>query len=245
LKCARGTRRSIVVNGRFLSWRAFLVVAMVLGLVVNPGLALADSTSPTVVSPDAAQAVTGHTYGEWSATWWQYVLSFPTSSNPLLDTTGAGCQAGQSGPVFFLVGSLVGKVVRDQCQVPSGKYLLLPLVNEVDVNTTTQTADELYREIAPSMDAATALHAQVDGVAVPITKSTYRTIAPAFPLKLTGNNLFGLAPGTYSPAVADGYYLMLAPLSPGPHTISYGGTGGLGQNGFTQDITYHLTVTEQ
>ena len=50
--------------------------------------------------------------------------------------------------------------------------------------------------------------------------------------------------GTYFPVVADGYYLLLAPLRPGVHTIAFGGSAGVAPNAFTQDITYTLRVTD-
>src|SRR5207249_10376608 len=105
---------------------------------------------------------------------------------------------------------LSGPVVRDQCQVPAGRFLFFPLVNIVDVNVTNQTADELFEEIKHIEDAAHGLHASVDGTPVNIAKPAFRTMSPVFSLTLRGNNLFGLSPGTYSPAVADGYYLLLA-----------------------------------
>ena len=57
-------------------------------------------------------------------------------------------------------------------------------------------------------------------------------------------NLFGIDAGDYAPAVADGFYLLLAPLSPGRHTITFGGTGNFGgpDAPFSQDITYQLRV---
>jgi hypothetical protein len=48
--------------------------------------------------------------------------------------------------------------------------------------------------------------------------------------------------GTYEPTVADGFYLLLAPLKPGPHTITFGGTGLFLGGPFAQEITYHLVV---
>ena len=47
--------------------------------------------------------------------------------------------------------------------------------------------------------------------------------------------------GTYDPAVQDGYYLLFDPLTPGEHTIKFGGTGNFG-GAFSQDITYRLLV---
>jgi hypothetical protein len=197
----------------------------------------------TIVIPAAAaEDVTGQTYGEWSATLWQYMLSFPTTTNPLLDATGARCGRRQTGRVFFLVGSFIGPVLREACRVPAGHILFFPLVNIVDVNTASQTAEELYLEIAPIEDRAHHLHAAVDGVALRFSRNQVRAKSPPFKLRLPADNLFGLPQGTYSPAVADGYYLMLAPLSRGPHTVSFGGTDG---NGFVQDIVYELVVDDE
>ena len=96
----------------------------------------------------------------------------------------------------------------------------------------------------------TELHATIDGKTVlnldPAT-TPYRVCAgpvsrcsaPSFSVTLPTDNFFGLAADTYSPAVADGAYLLLAPLTPGDHKITFGGTSSFG----TQDITYTLHVS--
>jgi hypothetical protein len=66
--------------------------------------------------------------------------------------------------------------------------------------------------------------------------------APAFSLTFPDDNFFGLPAGTYAPAVTDGVYLLLAPLTPGAHTITFGGAG-YAFGSISQDITYHLTVS--
>jgi hypothetical protein len=58
---------------------------------------------------------------------------------------------------------------------------------------------------------------------------------------MPAGNVFGLPAGSYQPAVADGEYLLLNPLPPGHHTISFGGTGFLGAP-FSVETTYNLTV---
>ena len=67
-----------------------LVLAAVLVLTVAPTTSSAQTSSFTVISPDTAEEQTGMTYGEWSAAWWQYVLSKSVKdpNNPLLDQTG-------------------------------------------------------------------------------------------------------------------------------------------------------------
>ncbi len=55
----------------------------------------------------------------------------------------------------------------------------------------------------------------------------------------------GADPGAKSPSVSDGFYLLLTPLSPGPHTIHFYGELDLRPIGgprFIQDITYNLTI---
>lgn len=83
-----------------------LMCACVLVFVtsISPVLAASDN----IVLPVDSQAMTGKTYGEWSANWWQTVLSLPADENPLLDDTGATCALGQDpdSPVFFLVDSV-------------------------------------------------------------------------------------------------------------------------------------------
>ena len=72
--------------------------------------------------------------------------------------------------------------------------------------------------------------------------ASWRT-APAFSVTLPADNFFAPLPaGTYGPTVADGVYLLLAPLTPGAHTITFGGTGSFAGGKFMEDITYHLVV---
>jgi hypothetical protein len=193
----------------------------------------------------------GGTYADWSAAFWQYVLAQPTASNPLLDATGATCQTGQSGQVFFLVGSFVGPVNRTECVVPAGKTLFFPLVNIVDVNTppgscrafqdlqcAPETPDQLRSDIKPIEDGATRLRASIDGADVP-KPASFRVQSPNFSVFLPADNFFGLPSQSYL-SVADGYYVMVAPLPSGKHTISFRGIDG---NGFKQDVSYQFTIS--
>jgi hypothetical protein len=127
------------------------------------------------------------------------------------------------------------------------------------------SVDQVWRALqSPSegcgpRDNATKLHATVDHVAIVDPRAnrdrfyvcagpaTEGCTAPAFSLTFPDNNLYRaigvpLPGGTYFPAVADGYYILLAPLSPGVHTLNFGGSAGVGGNAFSQKITYTLRV---
>lgn len=60
------------------------------------------------------------------------------ATNPLLNpTSAAGCRVGQSGPVFFLVGTFPpAESVADRsgCTVPAHKALFFPLLNVIDIH---------------------------------------------------------------------------------------------------------------
>jgi hypothetical protein len=238
-------------------WRARLALSLILALLLAvPAQRARAGANPRVLPPQSDSF--GKTYGAWSAAWWQYVELQPASSNPLVDPTGAGCGVDQSGPVFFLVGTNgSGLATRDGCTVPTGKALFFPLINTFDVHvpgdgldTPQLVWDDLHVTNGFSI---LALHATIDNVPVidlnPAT-TPYRACAgpvagcaPPFSLNFPADNFFGIPAGTYAPAVADGVYLMIAPLSPGRHTVTFGGTGfGFGSQ-FVQDITYHLTVS--
>lgn len=199
----------------------------------------------------------GLEYGEWSARWWQWILSIPVATNPALDTTGAHCSEGQKGPVWFLgqaVGGtlLIGPNVTRYCTVPAGKSILLPIASVVDgaglldcggpapfdVPCSDFTFNKkkgikaLREEAKLTMDNPGPLQLSIGGVAVP-NLTSFRAQSPVFSYKLPENNVIsavlsalglpGPEPaGTYTPAVSDGYWVMLRPLPPGTHQINVG-----------------------
>jgi hypothetical protein len=191
------------------------------------------------------------TYCEWSARWWQWEYSLPTSQNPFFDeNTCANGANGQLGPVWFLTGviNVSGSAVRD-CTVPAGKALFFPILNvecaELEGNGSTEAElRACTHSYIPGLVASMA--AEIDGIPIQELRD-YRAASPLFTWgPLPDNNvlqLFGFdaPPGATSLAVADGFYLMVAPLSAGPHTIHYGGTFRDPVN-FKLDITYYLTV---
>jgi hypothetical protein len=187
--------------------------------------------NPGVLPPNSKPH--GSTYGEWSANWWQWVLSMPINKNPSWDT--ANCAEGQSSNVWFLAGTFVpGKVTRT-CTVPAGKSLFFPIVNTVWISTDDGDTLEIARaETKAYIDQTTLLEVSIDGVPLENLQN-YRAVSPPF----DSNLIFGEPVVTYSPSISDGYWLMLAPLSAGEHTISI--LGKINPD-FVVDVTYQLTV---
>jgi len=142
------------------------------------------------------------------------------------------------------------------CTVPSGIALFFPLLNieQDNVGCCTPTTppftfsiQQMKQIAAQSQDNPLELHASVDGVLVPALRTHSEVFS--FTVPATGNVLqfLGLTiPGanwpsaTVFPAVSDGHWVMVEPLPPGNHLLKF---GGISNNGFTVDVTYHLTIT--
>src|SRR5687768_18353359 len=94
----------------------------------SASLAAQEATPKPVMEIVPADAeFEGLTLGEWSARWWQWVMSFPMDVNPSFDSSGERCHFGQSGPVFFLASS--PNSVERSCTVPEGAAIFIPLAH--------------------------------------------------------------------------------------------------------------------
>jgi hypothetical protein len=191
----------------------------------------------------------GNTYGEWSAKWWQWAVFTPTDKSPLKDNTGINCAQAQSGPVWFLAGTFGGAAERT-CTIPSGKAIMFPIYNgECSYIEYPQykTESELRKCAIEQANKVTNLDVSVDGMKIQDLKQKYRFQSPLFDLALPNNNVFGLTPGP-TKSVADGFWIISQPLSPGKHEIRFSGASvdftSSGVQNFATEATYHLTVSK-
>jgi hypothetical protein len=229
---------------RSLICRAGAVLALALVFAAPAG------ASPFVFPPQSHPY--GRSYGQWAAAWWQWALAAPAGTSPLLDPTGANCATGQSGPVWFLAGTIDGATTSRSCTVPRGRGLVFPVLNTGYFAFPTDPPDQRTEPFVRSQVAnvrrdATGMTAVIDGIAVRDIKGRYYEESPLFSVTLNPGNLFGLDPGTVlAPSVDAGYYLAVAPLAPGRHTLRFTGTlppsTTPASPGVTIDVTYQLRV---
>jgi hypothetical protein len=235
-----------------------VAAALVLGLAAPGNGQGRGNPNPGIAPPNAKPF--GKTYGEWAAAWWLWAVGIPADYNPILDETGEFCDQGQSGPVWFLAGNFGGETERT-CEVPAGKALFFPILNSLwwapddlddaafvaaflGLDPDELTDDELIRLIARfRVGPDPELTLTIDGVAAR-NLNRYYVESPGFRI-LDTDLIDDLGAEISQPnrAVTAGYYVMLAPLPAGEHTIRFTAQYDNPIFGeFALDVTYHLTV---
>jgi hypothetical protein len=250
------------------------VLLAVVGVVLLSSSAFAQkggNPNPGVAPPSSGE------YADLSIQWWQWVFAQPVTpnnpatTNPLVDTTGIAAHNGQPdhGNIFFLGGLLafnsgLQASVTRSITIPTGTRLFFPILNAESDNTgnpvTNFTVAQLRVFNTFFVSQVLSMYVTVDGVSVN-NLSSYRVISPVFSYTLPPNNPpgsvnildyltggFVALSGLVTPAVSDGFFVLLTPLPPGEHLIQFGGTTmTLDQNGnpavFSLDVTYHILVT--
>jgi len=213
----------------------------------SPAAPPAAASSP--VLPIGAK-VEGLGYPELTAKWWQWAQS--AVIEPYLDPDGRLCDMGQDGPVWFLAGTDGSFVAQRECVVPEGKHLLLPIINmiihtpyRVRPGVEVATCDELKADIAVNNDHLVSAVVMIDGVLVDDPRRYRVRSNGCFPLHAQPIDEEGVVMPS---AASDGYWLLVAPLPRGRHTISVGANYGAKSGGYhrmTQNFEYVLYIGDR
>jgi hypothetical protein len=228
-----------------------VLVMSLLGRNAHPAVAAdTDDDQRALIAPIQTTPA-GQTYGRWAAEWWQWALGIPAVVNPLTDTTGEHCAQRQVDQVWFLAGSISTEPVVRACEVPAGKALFFPLINNFFGAFLSDPPEERTEEFVRAAGSCTEpveIFVEIDGFKVPKPTRFFTgasgSQSPFFNVQLPPGNLFGadetqVPELVLSPSAEQGYYLFVRPLSPGTHNIRWIASGCAG---LSQDITYHLTV---
>lgn len=205
-----------------------------------------DRGAPRVAPIDSTPL--GQSYGRWAEAWWQWGLGAPVATNPILDVTGENCAQRQVDDVWFLAGAFTTDPVTRSCTIPKRKSLFFPLVSTFygAFLNDPDRSEEFVRSQA-QCTSATAFDVWIDGRRVEHPERYFTgkkgSRSPFFNVQLPSDNLFGadetvIPELLLSPSAEQGYYLFIGPLKSGEHLIHWTALGC----GFSQDITYQLTV---
>lgn len=214
----KGRRTGVVALG--LAW-----------ILAAPGPVSADGAGTAAPAAErllVEDAVDGVSLGEWTARWWQWSMAqwFP----PYLDPDGRLCELGQKGPVWFLAGTDGSFNAMRSCTVPLEAHLLVPLINMVQYQPRgrTRSCEELQKDVAVNNDHLASAVVLLDG----------QPLGDLRAHRVRSEGCFRLDPDDPSSplAAADGYWLMLRPLSPGRHTLVVGANYDAGGDADYRDM---------
>ncbi|MFS8067316.1 MAG: hypothetical protein ACMG6S_13170 [Byssovorax sp.] len=211
-----------------------------------------------------SEKLSGKSYGELAAEWWQWTRAIPKETNPLLD---APCDVNQTGPVFFLAGTFGGASTRS-CALPANQPLFFPLLN-VSVGSCPEivdgkeytcaiatSEDSLHTRVKGLLDSGkVTLKLDIDGVAASdlvaqrVASATFLDTAPPGPTELWGNcsgpireNTCGVVVPSPRNMATDGFWILMRPLPAGKHELHFSGAIALPDGDFSVEVTYHLDV---
>jgi hypothetical protein len=227
-----------------------LLTAIALALnIAGPRLASgAANQNPGILPPSAIAH--GKSYPEWVAAFWEWDLEYPLEGHPALEHDTFDLSLRQSGKVWFWSAPDFGE---RSCTMPAGTMLFLTL-RDVECSSLEAPDSGFFAATEPEQrelasywaDHIVNVFCVIDGVRVE-NLAAYRFSSTQFQFDAPTPWIFGETGGSGT-GVGDGYYLLLAPLSKGEHTIHYGGTFHftLEEDGFDADfpkeITMHLKI---
>jgi hypothetical protein len=171
----------------------------------------------------------GLSYGRWTVRWWEWALSIPMPNNPVLDDTGKYAAINQSGPVWFLAGTIgdENKIAHRRCYIPAEKAILFPIINYIYTFEPKFNNDsELVKYVASDIDDIVTKETVVDGKTIPPYRVTGEP--SIFILEIKERNKLDIPLGI-NKAAADGYWVFLKPVPRGEHEIRFQGacSGGI------------------
>ena len=226
-----------------------LLAAAVMALLMAAPSALAAgrNLNPGVLPINSSAY--GQTYAEWSALWWKFGLEHPVEGNPFVE--GGAFELSHS--VWALAAPLSDATFP--ATVPAGKALFVAGITiecsslePPETGFHGGTAEEQAECATWWADHIINLAIEIDGVAAQNLEA-YRVVSPQFEFTAPEDNILGVPGPDVGTSVADGYYLMLAPLSKGGHTIRVSGVlhfsvaeGDPFDFDLPSDVTIHLTV---
>jgi hypothetical protein len=130
--------------------------------------------------------------------------------HPRYDTTGERCVVEQEGPVWFLTDSILKwkSTVTRTCTIPAEKVILFPILSgECDYGEPGIYTDSLLHQCAIGGNEFGVIEATIDGVELQDQNlKQYRIQSDFFNIKIVGNNIYGVATGTFR-AMVDGFFV--------------------------------------
>jgi hypothetical protein len=226
--------------------------------VLSPTLYREDATHandiPALVPP-GDERLKGKTYAQWAAAWWKWGLEMPMTNaagaiHPYLASTRFDVTVGQTSDVWFLAAPF-GKNER-RVAIPVGKSLFFQVIG-AEISSIEPppfygaTASDQAAIAQHWVDHTVNLFCELDGIPI-MNLAAFRVASPQINITAPTPWVQG-GIGGKGTSSGDGYFIFLAPLAPGEHTLRYGGTLQFAKprdpadKQYDMEMTYRITVS--
>ncbi len=187
----------------------------------------------------------GKTYNEYSIAWWQWALSMPKDSHPLMDN--APFSKNQPENIWFLGGTIgfseqgLDKKIERNVTIPYGKAIFFPVSTSIAPASLGYPKDSLAILTSKELEIFDELYCEINGERIPDI-FTYRFASDKiFSYTLPENNVFDLPQGIYEDdAYADGIYILIDNLKKQNYTLRY--YQRQVHFNYEQEVIYYITV---
>lgn len=184
----------------------------------------------------------GRPLSDWTIEWWKWLLSIPKPDNPALHNTNKTFGISQYNEDVLFVAGITGGYAEREIAVPTGKAILLGVINfttSFSEEPHLKNDSDLIARAKSDIDDIVSKDAFINGERI-YDLDNYRISSSPFDLVLPENSLYGVPPGP-TRGISDGYWLFLKPLTPGKHEIFAAGSCSSGKTSVT--CTYKFNVT--
>jgi hypothetical protein len=132
--------------------------------------------------------------------------------------------------------------------VPEGKFLFFPIANVVFwAPEDGDTEAEVRAGANAAIDTVSVVECSIDRKPVKKLLQKHRVETPAFELHLPEggflDDIGAFPPGDRFPAVADGHWVLVRPLSEGRHVLRFRGV--IEAFHLDSEVLYHLVVEDE
>jgi hypothetical protein len=209
-----------------------------------PAVAGGDGKKGQIEVVDPGKTLFRKSYNELTGAWSNWLQKEPPETNPAFDPDGGFCDLNQNGKIWYLAGTFPGGGVADRfCEVPAGTGIFFPILANISFapefldqppcDELTEEVDQIRCDVNDDTPIAASLDASPPSVGLEVTLDgepvadlfAYRVQSEpggfTFRLGPLFEALVGLEPGDRFPAVVDGYWILLKPLPPGLHTVTF------------------------
>ncbi len=183
----------------------------------------------------AYEKVQGKSYDEWVSRFWAWTMTRKPGRKATDDATGQFCGDDQAGPVWFLATADARSNIVRRCTIPAGRHLLVPAIAQVFNSKTGAEqcpgAEKLARQGVAAIESS---YVVIDG----------ERFDSLYDYQLFSEHCASIRGSLGDVILPDaaffGTWVLLRPLPPGEHVISFGGT--LPALNANRAVTYRLRV---